>query len=220
MNNDDTPKIDTKSKQNKRFTAVFGGTFDPIHKAHLALADKVLEMDLADEIMFVPAAKPPHKLEKPITPAVHRMAMLKLVLEENPCYSVSDYEIINKRKTSYTINTLRALQAAFPDRRFKLIMGMDNFREFDSWHRYQEILNNFDLIIFTRPESIKLSLVLIHEKFGNKIAEKLEKSIISSVNIDLSSTEIRKRVCGGAEFSDLVQPTVAEYIIENGLYTK
>ena len=202
----------------KRFTAVFGGTFDPVHKAHLALADKVLEEDLADEIMFVPAAKPPHKLEKPITAAEHRMSMLKLVLEEKPEYCVSDYEIVNKRKTSYTVNTLRALQAAYPERRFKLIMGMDNFREFDSWHRWQEILENFELIIFTRPGSLKLSLGLIQEKFGAKVAARLERSIIDEVAMDISSTEIRQKVHEGEEFSSLVLPQIAEYIRENGLY--
>lgn len=202
----------------KRYTAVFGGTFDPVHKAHIALAEKVLEHDLADEIMFVPAAKPPHKLEKPITPAVHRLAMLKLVLDQKAEYSVSDYEIINKRKTSYTVNTLRALQAAYPERRFKLIMGMDNFREFDQWHRWQEILGNYELIIFTRPGALKLSVGLIQEKFGSKLAAKLEKSIIEDVVMDISSTQIRRRFHQREDFSNLVIPQVAEYIIENGLY--
>jgi nicotinate-nucleotide adenylyltransferase len=202
----------------KRYTAVFGGTFDPVHKAHIALAEKVLEQDLADEIMFVPAAKPPHKLEKPITPAEHRMAMLKLLLEEKTEYCVSDYEIVNKRKTSYTVNTLRALQAAYPERRFKLIMGMDNFREFDSWHRWQEILDNYEMIIFTRPGSSKLSVGLIQEKFGAKVAANLERSIIDDVVMDISSTQIRRKVHEGEEISDLVLPQIAEYIIENGLY--
>jgi nicotinate-nucleotide adenylyltransferase len=219
MKNDDIIKEDFKRKQNKRFTAVFGGTFDPIHKAHLALADKVLEMDLADEIMFVPAAKPPHKLDKPITPSEHRTAMLKLALETNPDYSMSDYEIVNKRKASYTVHTLRALQAAFPERRFKLIMGMDNFRDFDSWHRYQEIINNFDLIIFSRPENLKPSLHLIEQKFGNRIAGKLAQSFVDSVNIDMSATDIRTKVNREEDISDLVLPSIADYIIENGLYT-
>lgn len=219
MKNDDIIKEDFKRKQNKRFTAVFGGTFDPIHKAHLALADKVLEMDLADEIMFVPAAKPPHKLDKPITSADHRTAMLKLALETNPDYAMSDYEIVNKRKASYTVHTLRALQAAFPERRFKLIMGMDNFRDFDSWHRYQEIINNFDLIIFSRPENLKPSLALIEQKFGNRIAGKLAQSFVDSVNIDMSATDIRTKVNREEDISDLVLPSIADYIIENGLYT-
>ena len=210
----------SEKKLNKKFTAIFGGTFDPVHNAHIALAEKVLEKDLADEIMFVPAAKPPHKLDKPITASEHRMAMLNLLLEENHAFSLSDYEIINKRKTSYTVNTLRALQAAYPDRRFKLIMGMDNFREFDSWHRYQEILDSYDLIIFTRPGSRKLSLGLIQEKFGAKVAASLERSIIDDLSLDLSSTDIRRKVNEGEEISDLVHPAVAEYIRENGLYNE
>lgn len=207
-----------ESKKSKRFTAIFGGTFDPIHFGHLKLAEKVIEEDLADEIMFVPAGKPPHKLDKPISAAEHRLEMVKLVLNEYPEFSVSDYEIMNKRKTSFTINTLRALQAAFPERRFRLMMGMDNFLSLDTWHKFQEIISNYELIIFTRPEIRRISLPKITEKFGNKFTAKLEKSIIDTVDVDISSTEIRKRVENGEELSGLVMPAVAEYIRENGLY--
>ncbi|MCM8539659.1 MAG: nicotinate-nucleotide adenylyltransferase [Lentisphaeraceae bacterium] len=205
-------------KKSKRYTAIFGGTFDPIHFGHLKLAEKVIEEDLADEVMFIPAGKPPHKLEKPISPAEHRLEMVKLVLNEYPVFSVSDYEIVNQRKTSFTINTLRALQAAFPERRFRLMMGMDNFLSLDSWHKYQEIISNYELIVFTRPETKRISLNKITEKFGNKLTPKLEKSIIDSLDIDISSTEIRKRVESGEDLSGLVLPSVAEYIRENGLY--
>ncbi|MCM8525735.1 MAG: nicotinate-nucleotide adenylyltransferase [Lentisphaeraceae bacterium] len=205
-------------RKSKRFTAIFGGTFDPIHFGHLKLAEKVLEEDLADEVMFVPAGKPPHKLFKPISPAEHRLQMVKLVLDEYPDFSVSDYEIVNQRKTSYTINTLRALQAAFPERRFRLMMGMDNFLTLDSWHKYQEIISDYELIVFTRPETKKISLNKIVEKFGNKHTAKLENSIIDSLDIDISSTDIRKRVESDEDLSGLVLPSVAEYIRENGLY--
>ena len=205
-------------KKSKRFTAIFGGTFDPIHFGHLRLAEKVIEEDLADEIMFVPAGKPPHKLDKPISSGKHRLEMVKLVLNEYPEFSVSDYEIVNQRKTSYTINTLRALQAAFPERRFRLMMGMDNFLSLDTWHKFQEIVSNYELIIFTRPEIRRISLAKITEKFGNKLTSKLEKSIIDTVDVDISSTAIRKRVENEEELSGLVMPSVAEYIRENGLY--
>ena len=128
--------------------------------------------DLADEVMFVPAAKPPHKLDKKITAAENRLEMIKLVLEDNPAFAVSDYEIINKKKTSYTVNTLRALQAAYPERRFKLIVGMDNFRDMDSWYNYQEIIDNFELIVFTRPGTINHHL--------DKFRKNLEQSCKSA----------------------------------------
>lgn len=208
----------TEQNKAKRFTAVFGGTFDPIHTGHIKLAEEVLAQDLADEVMFVPAAKPPHKLDKPISPANHRLEMVKLVLEEYPNFSVSDYEIVNQRKTSYTVNTLRALQAAFPERRFRLMMGMDNFLDLNSWHKFQEIISNYELIVFTRPETRKISMAQITEKFGNRFASKLENSIIDTVAVDLSATEIRKRVARGEDLDGLVLPTVAEYINENELY--
>ncbi len=202
----------------KRFTAIFGGTFDPIHLGHLKLAEKVIEEDLADEVMFVPAGKPPHKLDKPISAAEHRLEMVKLVLDEYPEFSVSDYEIVNQRKTSFTVNTLRALQAAFPERRFRLMMGMDNFHELYTWHKYQEIISNYELIVFTRPKTKRIAMAHITEKFGNRFSSKLENSIIDTVDVDISSTEIRKRVANDEDLSGLVLPSVAEYITENGLY--
>lgn len=218
--NTETPITKTRnSRQLKRFTAIFGGTFDPIHNAHIALANEVIERDLADEVMFVPAAKPPHKLDKKITPAENRLEMIKLVLEDNPAFAVSDYEIINKKKTSYTVNTLRALQAAYPERRFKLIVGMDNFRDMDSWYNYQEIIDNFELIVFTRPGTIKPSFGQIQEKFGSKAVNQLIESIIDDINIDISSTNIRKLLNEGQELTELVPHKVAQYIQENGLYT-
>ena len=214
-------KTDNKTpdiKRSKRFTAIFGGTFDPIHTGHLKLAEKVIEHDLADEVMFVPAGKPPHKLDKPISAAEHRLEMVKLVLDEYHEFSVSDYEIVNQRKTSYTVNTLRALKAAFPERRFRLMMGMDNFHELHTWHKYQEIISDYDLIVFTRPKTKRIAMAHITEKFGNRFSTKLENSIIDSVDVDISSTEIRKRVANDEELSGLILPSVAEYIIENGLY--
>ena len=214
----ETQNIRPEIKRAKRFTALFGGTFDPIHTGHLKLAEKVLEEDLADEVMFVPAGKPPHKLDKPISPAAQRLEMVKLVLDEYADFSVSDYEIVNQRKTSYTINTLRALQAAFPERRFRLMMGMDNFQELHTWHKYQEIISDFELIVFTRPKTKRTALAHITEKFGNRFSSKLENSIIDTVDVDISSTEIRERVANDEDLSGLVLPSVAEYIIENGLY--
>lgn len=216
--NTETEEIIPETKKSKRFTAIFGGTFDPIHIGHLKLAEKVIEEDLADEVMFVPAAKPPHKLEKPITPANHRFEMVKLVLDEYPDFSVSDYEIVNQRKTSYTVNTLRALQAAFPERRFRLMMGMDNFLELNTWHKYQEIISDYELIVFTRPKTRRIALAQITEKFGNRFSSKLENSIIDTVDVDISSTEIREKVINDEDLSGLVLPSVADYIVENGLY--
>ena len=218
--NTEIPITNTRnSRQLKRFTAVFGGTFDPIHNAHIALANEVIERDLADEVMFVPAAKPPHKLDKKITAAEDRLEMIKFVLEDNPAFALSDYEVINKKKTSYTVNTMRALQTAYPERRFKLMVGMDNFRDMDSWYKYQEIISNFELIVFTRPGTIMPSYGQIQEKFGSKAVNQLMDCIIDDINIDISSTNIRKLLDEGQDLTELVPLKVAQYIQENGLYT-
>ena len=217
MNTEDKDLI-TPPKKLKRYTAVFGGTFDPVHNAHIALANAVLDQDLADEIMFTPAARPPHKLDRSISPAEHRMAMLKLVLDENPNFALSDYEVVNRLRTSYTINTLKALQAAYPDRRFKLIVGMDNFKDMDSWFRFQDILDDFHIIVFSRPGVVRPSYGQIQEKFGIKIAGSLERNIIETVDMNISATEIRRRISKEENISDLVPPAVQNYILKNNLY--
>ncbi len=132
-------------------TAVFGGTFDPIHDGHLSLAREILDHGLSDEVFFVPAGKPPHKSDRKISSGKVRTEMLMKAIANEPRFAVSDYELENDYRTSYTISTLRAFTAAMPGRRFSLMLGMDNFIEFDSWHQYEHILRDYPLIVFSRP---------------------------------------------------------------------
>ena len=205
------------SSENKNRLAVFGGSFNPVHLGHIALANEAIERDLTDEVLFVPAAQPPHKVGQELADASHRLNMLEKALADYPDFSWSDYEIENSGQVSYTIFTLRALKAAYPKKQIQLIIGMDNFVDLHNWRSYQEILDNHELIIFTRPDTAKAQWADVNETFGHRYTEKLLDSIIE-VDYDISSTEIRERLANEAPISDLVPSAVAEYISENKLY--
>ena len=204
-------------KKENRTLAIFGGTFDPPHLGHLAIAEQVLANDLAGEVMFVPAAKPPHKLDKQITSGKHRLEMLEILIKDKPGFSISDYEIVNKMKNSYTIHTLRAMKTVFHNKKIALIVGMDNFLDFDTWFKFEEIIENYQLIVFTRPGYRKAPMGEIVEKFGHRKAEQLANSIIE-INYDVSSTEIRNLAEERKDFSKYVTEEVMYYINENKLY--
>ena len=200
-------------------TAVLGGTFDPIHKGHLAMARHILESGLAQEVIFVPSARPPHKAGKQITLADERLKMLELAIANEECFSVSDYEIENNYRESYTIHTLNALKSAMPSRRFKLVMGMDNLHIFHTWYKCRDIIRDFPIIIYGRPGCRKLAEVHLGENFNQRMSTRLAKSIVEDGPLnDISATAIRSRVENGESISKLVPEGVAEYINEKGFY--
>ncbi len=183
---------------------IFGGTFDPPHLGHLIAAEKVREACVLDEVLFVPAALPPHKAGQSISESYHRLAMTELATQDNASFDVSDIELV-RSGPSYTFDTLLALRS--PMKVLSLIIGYDNFATFDTWHRYKEIAQLATLIVVARgpdrddaadlPENVKL----------------LELPLI-----DISSTEIRARVREGKSVRYLVPEPVREYIEREGLY--
>ena len=205
------------SSENKNRLAVFGGSFNPVHLGHISLANEAIERELTDEVLFVPAAQPPHKIGQELADPTHRLNMLEKALVDYPDFSWSDYEIANCSKISYTIFTLRALQAAYPEKVIQLIIGMDNFVDMHNWRNFQEILDNYQVIIFTRPDTPKALFADVNERFGHRYTEKLLDSIIE-VDYDISSTQIRERLSNEANISDLVPSSVAKYIRDNKLY--
>jgi nicotinate-nucleotide adenylyltransferase len=201
-------------------TAILGGTFDPIHEGHLAMAHDILERELAQEVIFVPSARPPHKSGKKITPAKERMKMLELAIAGEERFSISDYEIENNYRESYTVHTLNALKSAMPSRRFKLVIGMDNLHIFHTWYNAREIIQNFPIIVYGRPGSRKMAEVHLIENFNQRMSTRLSKSIVEDGPMnDISATEIRRRTAEGEKIDHLVPGAVAEYIKEKGFYT-
>jgi len=133
-----------------RRIGVFGGTFDPPHVGHLALAEWAREALRLDRVIFMPAARPPHKRRRRVTPADDRVAMTRLAVRGNRHFRVSTLEV-RRTGPSYTVDTLRALRKAHPRASFWLLIGEDSLAEFHTWHAPGEILALARLAVAGRP---------------------------------------------------------------------
>ena len=198
--------------------AVFGGSFNPIHNGHLALAGHILRAGYADEVLFVPAGVPPHKSAQDLAPAEHRLAMLQAALAPFPEFSVSDIETREQESASYTINTLLTLHQAFPGQELVFVMGMDCLHELDSWYRGPELVSQFPFIIYPRPGYATPKTADLAEPFGNKNAVKLANSIIEAPLLPIAASDVRAWVAAGRNVAGVVPESVLAYIRENQLY--
>lgn len=129
---------------------LFGGTFDPIHTAHLRLAEEARTALGLGELRFIPAGEPPHRAA-PDTPAAHRLEMVRLAIADNPAFSCDDSEIRHAGR-SYTVLTLERIRATAPQRPLVLLLGADAFLGLPRWHRWQELLELAHIAVAQRPE--------------------------------------------------------------------
>ena len=199
--------------------AVFGGSFDPIHTGHLELAQAVVDAGSADEVLFVPARKPPHKHARELTDGNHRLAMVRLATEPHPAFSVSDIELERNEGFSYTFDTLSALRLVFPDHELFFLMGMDSLRDLHLWHRAGELVQHFGFIVYPRPGCACPSQAELSDRFGARNARKL----LAAVKADLplfaaSSTAVRGACARGQGPGPFCPEPVCRYIEAHGLY--
>lgn len=194
---------------------VLGGTFDPVHNAHLAIANEArLELEL-NEIVFIPAGRPWMKSEALVAAAEHRVAMLQLAIAEKYGFRLSTMEI-DRPGPSYTVDTLRKLENEFVGlAELYFIIGWDNLPDLPGWKDSQRIVELSYLVALPRPG---YSLPDLNE-LDKKIPGLCQRLILMErPMVDISATEIREHVAKGQDISNLVPPGVAEYIRENGLY--
>lgn len=203
---------------------IFGGSFDPVHKGHIELAKEVIRSGAADRVVFMPAARQPFKLDRKMASGEDRINMIKLAIEDEDSFEVSDYELQRKDEISYTVNTLHAMKKLYgPDNGIALILGADTFLQIHKWTRPEEILENYTIIVGIRPgykkEEMDRQEVFLKERFGAEIV------CIKNPSVEISSTDIRKAsmsVSGEneecSEVKNYIPKKVKEYIIEKGLY--
>ena len=201
--------------QRKRKIGLMGGTFNPIHIAHLILAENAYREHGLDEIIFLPNGIPPHKRNAHIAPDDDRLAMVRLAVEGIPYFSVSDMEMV-REGLSYSSDTLLELRSAHPDCEYYFIMGGDSIEQFETWHRPDIILANCIVLAAIREQSDE-------EEFDRQIASLCQKygadiRKLSIPRLDLSSSEIRKRVREGMSVRFMVPQAVLDYMTEKGLY--
>jgi nicotinate-nucleotide adenylyltransferase len=199
--------------------AIFGGSFDPVHNGHVSLAAQVVEKRHADEILFVPARRPPHKQERELAAPEHRLEMLRLAIEPYPQFSYSDIEIQRTEGYSYTIDTLAVLTRFFPDHKLRFLMGTDSLRDLHLWHRATELVQHFDFLVYPRPGAPTPSFAELSGRFGSRNARKLRAAVMDDVELrDVSASEIRQRRRADRPIDGLCPDSVAGYIHAHDLY--
>lgn len=184
---------------------LFGGTFDPIHKGHTALAEYIRKELKLDEVWFLVTPQNPWKKDKSLSPDSMRLEMARIALRPFPCLKASDYEF-HLEKPSYTYQTLRSLRSDYPQHCFTLIIGADNWAGFDKWSHPEEILTHHPIAVFPR------------EGYPLPASSSPDVHLINAPLINVSSTEIRNRTNHNQDISDLIDKDVEQYIINNGLY--
>ncbi len=210
---------------------LFGGTFDPIHTGHLRAAQEVREILNLDKVSFVPSGRPPHKNIAHVTSPEDRYEMVQLAVREFPSFDVVDYEI-RKEGISYTIDTLIYLRSVEPEAEFYFILGNELFSSIESWKNYRELFQISNFAVITRPgfenlspRSLPLAIedkFLYYKQTGNATLYKNSAcklvALIEIQGVEVSSTEIRKRVRLGGSISNLTPKEIEEYIMAKNLY--
>jgi nicotinate-nucleotide adenylyltransferase len=184
---------------------IYGGTFDPIHLGHLITAQYVYEIRKLSKVLFIPCNVSPFKIGAKSTSKEDRLNMVKLAIEDIPYFSINDYEIKNQG-ISYTINTLKYLKSRYEN--LELIIGYDNLLKFEEWKDPDEIVKLAKLVVLGRNTQ--------HDEKENRFFKFAE--FVNTPRIDISASEIRRRVKENLPIDFLVPPQIKNYIFEKGLY--
>jgi nicotinate-nucleotide adenylyltransferase len=180
--------------------AIYSGSFNPIHNGHLAIARAVVEKTAVDELWFLVSPQNPLKETADLWPAEERLQMVQLAIEGESQMKASDYEF-HLPRPHYTINTLKSLKSDFPSHDFVLLLGGDNLTIMNRWYHFDEIVEKFGLIVYPRP--------------GYSIDNFKDKANIQIVNaplLDISATDIRRRIQHNEPYEELVPKKVVQYL--------
>jgi nicotinate-nucleotide adenylyltransferase len=197
-----------------------GGTFDPVHVGHLAIAEEARDALGLERILFVPAGRPPHKPEGSAAPAADRVAMVELAIAGNPAFELSRIEI-DRPGPSYTVDTLAALAAGEPGGAadlapdLTLILSAETLRDLPTWHEPRRLLELARLAVVPREGYPAPDPGWLAEQFPG---QEDRVDFLEGPRLGLSSTALRARVAGGRSIRYLVPDAVARYIAEHGLY--
>ncbi|HMN75462.1 MAG TPA: nicotinate-nucleotide adenylyltransferase [Burkholderiaceae bacterium] len=192
---------------------LLGGSFDPVHNAHVALARSAIETLALDELLWVPTGVAWQKT-RAATPAAHRIAMLRLAIGAAPCQRIERCEV-ERGGPSYTIDTVTELQRRQPHAQWWLLLGQDQLANLPSWHRWHDLVARVKLAVANRAGA---ALHLAPELAPELAAAGVSVAELPLAPMDVSSTAIRDRVAAGLGIAELVPAPVARYIELHGLY--
>lgn len=195
---------------------LFGGSFDPPHIGHIHVAQRALLA--VDEVWFLPAAAPPHKIGRSLAPFHHRLQMLKIATQNQPRFKVLDIEA-QLPTPSYTIQTVKLLRRLHPDVSFSLVVGTDTLLDLPTWYKAVELLRLVDVVAVERAgyDESRVREVL-ESAFGADVCRRLMAGVLRGEVVDVSSTEVRAALMRGENVENLLPDGVADYIKRNGLY--
>ena len=194
---------------------IMGGTFDPIHFGHLALAESARENFELSEVLFMPSARPPHKNEDKVTAKIHRLTMTQLATQSNKFFKVSSIEF-EREGLSYTLDTVDALSEIYGENtELFFIIGSDSVKDLPHWYRSVELLRRVNFIAAVRPGA-EINFKDLKKFFGAENIKHIH--IIESPKLEISSTELRDRLKHGRSVKYLIPEAVEEYIFKEQLY--
>lgn len=197
---------------------IFGGTFDPIHIGHLVLAEQCREQCRLDEVWFVPASVPPHKQDTIISPANARCEMIEFAIAGNPQFRLSRIEL-DRAGPSYTVTTLEGLHAEDPTRELFLLVGADSIRDLPTWRQPERILELATVVAVNRGRDL-LTPAEVEQRLIDHVGPVASTRIrcIQMPGIDVSASDIRRRIEVGLSIRYLVPRAVEMYIHERRIY--
>ncbi len=215
----------------KERVGLFGGTFDPIHCGHIRAAEEVLKRFSLDRVLFVPSFIPPHKERTGIAPAGDRLRMVELACREEPRFAASSIEVDAGEK-SYSVITLEKVKRIYPGAWTFFVLGVDAFLEIETWRDYKRVLKECLFIVISRPgyrieqtEGLlgrswveKVHHVSESENISDDLLRTRRVFLLSIPALDISSTEVRRRIERGETIKGLVPEAVEDYIHSHNLY--
>lgn len=209
-----------------RSIGILGGTFDPVHNAHLHLAREILTQLQPDEIRFIPVNIPPHR-ENPVASPSHRKKMIELAIAEEEKI-ILDCRELNSDEISYSINTLKSFRQEFKEDSLYLILGRDAFEKIDTWRDWKELLNYAHIIVANRPDKSSTHISKELKDWTEKNRTTIKTDIINKLSghiyfikipeLDISSSMIRQNIKENISIENLLPTKNQHYIKENHLY--
>jgi len=197
---------------------ILGGSFDPVHNGHLHVARECRRRLSLDRVLFIPARVPPHKRDVSLTDAEHRLEMVKLAIAGAAGLAVSDAEL-KRTGPSYTVDTVAdELARLGKGAKIFFLMGADQALDLHIWHDVEKLVRLCTLVPIPRPHFSLRELDRLKAKLPAYIVQNLKLAALEIPPVDISATEIRRRVRAGQSISELVPPAVEEYIRMHGLY--
>jgi nicotinate-nucleotide adenylyltransferase len=216
--------------------ALYGGTFDPVHTGHIAVADGLSKLFALAQVLFIPASVAPHKRVRDVTPALHRYAMLALATQDEDTFRISTVEL-DAPERPFTFETLTLMRERMgSDTQLFFVMGADSWMEITTWREWERVLALANHIVITRPgyevgaehvtPDTRKRIVDLRCMDKEQAAQEIDESdgakiyVTDAVNIDISATGVRQAVRDGrdSDWTRCVQPSVANYIRKYGLY--